>query len=79
MEETQNIQRQKVEERFKEILQPLQEQKRTNEYAKQLEEVVEMDCRVREAESVYGECYRMVTALEKKMKNYLESWQSNSS
>ena len=74
MEEIEMNQRQEIEARFKEILHPLQEQKKASEYARQLEEMVEMDCRLRGTESTYGECYRMVAALEEKIKNYLESW-----
>jgi len=64
---------QTVPQQFEEILEPLGE--RSTEYSRQLQDMVAMDGRLRGAESVYGQCYEMVTALEKKIDNYLASWQ----
>lgn len=64
---------QTVPPQFKEIVEPLGET--SKEYTKQLQDMVAMDGRLRGAETVYGQCYEMVTALEKKIDNYLTSWQ----
>ena len=73
-----------IPEHLQEVLHPLLDLEAvsvrrgvTSTYSRQLNEVMDMDRRFRNAEALFGEAYTQVSSTEKAVANYQKIWQND--